>query len=189
MRYPVRLRFLALLAPLACAPLLSACDDNGFLSELILTSDTATVALPGGSVGSALDIARTNTTRLVRSPERLEDSEQWDVALRRDPSGALVLRTYVPVGGGLRGAGIARASEAFEQIEDAPRGDGSYGTAPVPVTEGAVYFIRSRQFTGTGLLCVRYAKVKAVSVDSTAGTARFALVINEGCDDERLLDD
>jgi hypothetical protein len=185
----VRLRFIALLAPLlACAPLLSACDDNGFLSELILSPDTATVALPGASVGSALDIVRVSSNRLVRMPERLEDAEQWDVALRRNEGGALVLRPFRPVGGGLRGAGIAVASEAFEQIEDAPRGDASYGTDPVAVTEGASYFVRSRQFSGTGVVCVKYAKLKAVTVNQAAGTARFAMVINDGCDDERLAD-
>ncbi|HEX6039171.1 hypothetical protein [Longimicrobium sp.] len=185
----MRLRFFALLAPLlACAPLLSACDENGLLSELILSPDTATVALPGASVGSALDIVRTQRDRLVRRPELLEDAEQWDVALRRTEAGTLVLRPFIPVGGGLRGAGLAVSNEAFEQIEDAPRGDGAYGTTPLPVTVNGVYLLRSRQFSGTGFVCVKYAKLKAVAVDEAAGTARFAMVINDGCDDERLAD-
>jgi hypothetical protein len=184
----VRLRLIALLAPLlACAPLLGACDDNGLLSELILSPDTATVALPGSSVGSALDIVRTTSNRLVRMPERLEDAEQWDVALRRTEAGALVLRPYIPVSGA-RGAGLAPTSEAFEQIDEAPRGDGSYSSNPVLVTAGATYFLRSRQFSGNGLVCVKYAKLKVVTVDPAAGTARFAMVINDGCDDERLAD-
>jgi hypothetical protein len=189
-RYPVRLRLIALLAPLlACAPLLSACEENGLLAELILSPDTATVALPGASVGSALDIVRTQRDRLVRRPELLEDAEQWDVALRRNEAGALVLRPFVPVSGsGLRGAGLALASEAFEQIDEAPRGDGAYSTAPVAVSAGASYFLRSRQFSGNGIVCVKYAKLRVVSVDQTAGTARFAMVINDGCDDERLAD-
>lgn len=185
----MRLRFFALLAPLlACAPLLGACDDNGFLSEVILSPDTATVALPGASVGSALDFVRVSSNRLVRMPERLEDAEQWDVALRRNEAGTLVLRPYTPAGGGLRGAGLALATEAFEQIDEAPRGDSSYGSNPLPVTANATYLVRSRQFTGTGLVCVKYAKLKAVTVDNAAGTARFAMVINDGCDDERLAD-
>lgn len=189
MRYPVRLRLIALLAPLlACAPLLSACEENGLLAELILSPDTATVALPGASVGSALDIVRTQRDRLVRRPELLEDAEQWDVALRRNEAGALVLRPFTPVGAGLRGAGLAPATEAFEQIEEAPRGDGAYATTPLPVTAGASYLLRSRQFSSSGIVCVKYAKLKAVTVDQAAGTVRFAMVINDGCDDERLAD-
>lgn len=186
----MRLRFLALLASLmACAPLLSACDDNGFLAELVLSPDTAVVGLPGSSTGSAIDIVRpTAGAQLIRNPERLEDAEQWDVALRRTDAG-LVLRPFQPVGSQLRGAGIAVADRAFEQIDEAPRGDGAYGRDPIPVTANGVYFIRSRQFSSTGIVCVKYAKLKVLALDVAAGTVRFATVINEGCDDERLADD
>lgn len=190
MRYPVRLRFPALLvALLACAPLLTACEDDSFLAELVLTPDTATIGLPGSAQGSAIDIVRaTAGARLVRFPERIEDAEQWDVALRRTPTG-LVLRPFDPVGSQLRGSGLAVASGSFETIDEAPRGDASYSNEDLPLTAGGVYFIRSRQFNSTGIVCVKYAKLRAVDLNVAAGTARFAIVINEGCDDERLADD
>jgi hypothetical protein len=187
MRYPVRLRYFALLLSLfAFAPLLTACED-GLLTDAVVVPDTARIALPGGSTGSAIDIVRpTSGAQLVRFPERVGDAEQWDVALRRSASGGLELRPYQPLGGGSASAGIGVGSGSFETIEEAPRADAAYQTAPLPITANGIYFIRSRQFSGG---CVRYAKARVVELDAAAGTARIALVINLGCDDERLTDD
>jgi hypothetical protein len=191
MRYPVRLRSLALLLPLiACAPLLVACEDDGFLTDAVILPDTARISLPGGSTGSAIDIVRPNSaSQLVRFPERVVDAEQWDVALRRTDAGGLELRPYQPLGGGSSGAGIAVGSGSFETIEKAPRGTAAYQRDPLPIAVNGVYFIRSRQFSGGGIACVRYAKLRVLELDAAAGTARIALVINVGCDDERLTDD
>lgn len=185
----MRLRFLALLAALACAPLLTACEENGFLADLVLSPDTVTIGLPGSAEGSALDIVRaTAGARLVRNPERLEDAEQWDVSLRRTDAG-LVLRPFDPVGSQLAGAGLAVASGDFDAIEDAPRGNSSYSSEDLPLAANGVYFVRSRQFPSGGIPCVKYAKLKVLELNAAAGTVRFAAVINEGCDDERLADD
>lgn len=188
----MRLRFLALLAPLlACAPLLSACEDSGFLAELILSPDTAVIGLPGTTVaeGSAIDFVRaTGDFDLVRRPELVADAESWDLALRSTSSG-LVFRPFTPVASQLRGAEIAVTTRAFDAIEDAPRGDGDYDSAPVPVTLNGVYLVRSRQFISNGVVCVHYAKMRVLEVNTALPTVRVAVVINEGCDDERLADD
>jgi hypothetical protein len=186
----VRLRYFALLASLlACAPLLTACNDNGFLAELVLSPDTAVIGLPGSAQGSAIDIVRaTAGARLVRFPERLDDAEQWDVTLRRTDAG-LVLRPFDPVGSQLAGAGVAVAARDFDAIQDAPRGNASYSDEDLPLAANGVYFIRSRQFSSSGIVCVKYAKLKVLALDAAAGTVQFAMVINEGCDDERLADD
>lgn len=190
MEFPVRLRFSALMVLLlACAPLLSACEDNGFLGQLVVSVDTVVVGLPGGNAeGSAVDIVRGESLSLLRNPEQVADAERWDVALRRTDAG-LVLRPFAPVASSFRGAGITVATQAFDAIEKAPRGTSSYGTDPVPVTPGAVYILRSRQFNSGGIICVKYAKLRVEAVDEAAGTVRLALLINEGCDDERLAED
>jgi hypothetical protein len=187
----VRLRFLALLASLlACAPLLSACEDGNLLGTLILSADTTAIGLPGGNAeGSAIDIVRSSGDfDLVRNPERLTDAEQWDLALRRTSAG-LVFRPFTPVASTLRGAGITVATRGFADVEKAPRGTSAYSSDPVPVTQGGVYLLRSRQFLSGSSVCVKYAKIQVLEIDQALSTVRFAVVINEGCDDERLADD
>ena len=187
----MRLRYFALLASLlACTPLLSACGDNGLLAELILSPDTAVIGLPAGNAsGSAIDFVRASGDfDLVRNPERVADAEQWDIALRSTASG-LVFRPFVPVASNLRGSEISVATRSFDDIDDAPRGNSSYTREPVPVTANGVYLVRSRQFTSSGVLCVKYAKMRVLELNTALQTVRVAVVINEGCDDERLSDD
>lgn len=187
----MRLRLFALLASLlACAPLLSACDDGGLLAELILSPDTAVIGLPAGNAaGSAIDIVRASGDfDLVRNPERLTDAEQWDVALRSTAAG-LVFRPFVPVASALAGAEIAVSTRSFDDLDKAPRGTATYTREPVPVTANGVYLLRSRQFTSSGVLCVKYAKMRVLELNAALQTVRVAVVINEGCDDERLADD
>jgi hypothetical protein len=187
----VRLRLFALLASsLACAPLLGACDDSGLLAELILSPDTAVIGLPAGNAGgSAIDFVRAGGDfDLVRNPETVADAEQWDIALRSTPAG-LVFRPFVPVASNLRGAEIAVANRSFDDLDEAPRGNSTYTREPVPVTANGVYLVRSRQFTSSQVLCVKYAKMRVLELNAAAQTVRVAVVINEGCDDERLADD
>ncbi len=188
----MRLRFLALLASLfACAPLLSACEDSGFLATLILSADTTAIGVPGGNAeGSAIDIVRSSGDfDLLRNPEQLTDAEQWDLALRRTAGGGLVFRPFTPVASSLRGAGIIVSNRGFLELDEAPRGTTAYGTDPLPVTLNGVYLLRSRQFLSGSALCVKYAKLQVLEINQAASTVRFAIVINEGCDDERLTDD
>lgn len=187
----MRLRLFALLASLlACAPLLSACDDSGLLAELILSADTAVIGLPAGNAaGSAIDLVRASGDfDLVRNPETVADAEQWDIALRSTAAG-LVFRPFSPVASQLRGAEIAVSTRAFDDLDDAPRGNSTYTRDPVPVTPNGVYLLRSRQFTSSSVFCVKYAKMRVLEVNAALQTVRVAVVINEGCDDERLADD
>lgn len=189
----MRLRILVpIVSLLAVVPLLAACDDDGLLQDAVISADSADLGLPGSaSRGSALDLVRTSANAtLVRRPERLADAQQWDVAVRRTPSGAFVLRQYDAEGTGVRGAGIAVTTQSFDAIEEAPRSLAAYTfNGDVPLSANGVYFFRSRQFGGgIGLVCVKYAKARVVALDPAAGEVRLALVINENCDDERLSD-
>jgi hypothetical protein len=188
----VRLRSLGFIVSLlAIAPVLGACDDGSLLQDAIITPATVTLGLPGSpTLGSALDLVRSSSgDPLVRRPERLQDAEEWDVALRRTEAGALVLRPFDALGTGANGAGIRVADRAFDAIDEAPRGNTAYSREDVPLTLNGVYLLRSRQFAGGASLCVKYAKAQVVELDVPAGRARITLAINENCDDERLSDD
>lgn len=173
-----------LLPFLALGPALAACGDSTGVQRLIL-SDTLTVGVPGavGNPASAIDLVRIAPPyTLLRRPEQIADAQQWDFALR-ESGGGLALRPYAPEGGGLRGAGIALSSTDYDRLERAPRGTGPYTYATMPLTEGATYVVRSRQYGGG---CAKYGKLKVVDLDAAEGTARIALTLNDGCEDERL---
>lgn len=181
---------LLLSAFLASSALLGACGDDPFLPEVLITTDTVTLTIPGTTAPSALDLARVQEPfTLLRRPELLQDADEWDIALRRS-DGGLAFRPYHSPGSPLRGAGIATTPDDYDSITEAPRGDNAYVTQLVAATAGGVYFFRSRQYpTGLGGICVNYAKAKVLEVDPAAGTVRLAIVLNDNCDDERLVRD
>lgn len=176
----------AVLLLLALAPLAACGDATGL--ELSLASDTVTVAVPDAPSGeaTAIDLVRTAPPfTLLRRPERVEDAEQWDFALRRS-GGTLALRPYDPLSPALRGAGIAVATRDYDQLDRAPRGTGPYGTETIELTEGTTYVARSRQYGGG---CANYAKFKVVDLDVAAGTVELAVTLNDRCEDDRLAED
>jgi hypothetical protein len=187
MHFPRRIDLL--IATFASVALLSACEDNPYLAEAIISSDTVTLALPGEGRYSALDIARAFPgAPLLRAPETLADAEQWDVGLRLN-DGVFSLRANELTGNplGLRGAGIGSSGIPFETIDKAPSDLGAYASKLVAIVVGQTYVIRSRQFV-LGGHCHKFAVTKVLAADVAAGTARLALKVNELCGDERLSD-
>lgn len=187
----MRLRLFALLlSAAALAPLMSACEDNGFLTEVIISQDTVTVGLPGSGRRSALDLARTTLgAPLLRAPETLADASEWDVGLRRSEAGVFSLRPNQLTGTGLRAAGILLSTTPFDDLEKAPRSTSEYSTERVALAVGSTYVLRSRQFAVGFSVCQKYAAIKVMALDQAAGTAELAIKINENCNDERLQDD
>lgn len=184
-------RFAVLLSVLlASGVMMGACGDDPLFPDVALTTDTVTLTVPGTDLPSALDLVRIQPPfTLLRRPELVRDAGEWDIALRREGA-ALVLRPYEAPGSPYRGAGVALASQDYDRIADAPRGNSSYSATGVAATQGGAYFMRSRQYpTSSGQLCVNYAKAKLLSLDAAAGTAQVAIVLNDNCDDERLKDD
>jgi hypothetical protein len=174
------------IAALALGTALSACDGEPLLSPQIV-SDTVTIAVPDAPSGlaSAIDLVRIAPPyTLRRRPEQLQDSQQWDFALRRT-DGGLALRPIVPVGGG-RGAGLARSGTDWDALTSAPRPVQAYLFETVPLEEGATFVARSRQYGGSGMACVKFAKLQVLALDVVAGTAHLRVVVNENCEDERL---
>jgi hypothetical protein len=185
----VRSALLALLVGFPLLAALTACDDPLARGPVLLLQDTVVIAVPaeGDSRPSAIDLIRDQAPGLLRFPERAEHAGQWDFALRR-VGGGLALRTFDSGLGGPR-PGIAESGEPFEQMTAAPVSSARYVSDPVVLSEGASYYLRSRQGNVFGLTCVRFARMRVLTLDVAAGTAELALAVNDGCSDERLTPD
>jgi hypothetical protein len=185
----VRLSLFVLVLVLPLASALSACEGNSLFGEPRLRTDTVTIAAPtpGGTLPTGIDLIRQNFIEpIVSFPETTADANRWDFVVRQS-GGQLVLRSFVPVGGGA-GAGASRATRDFDQIREAPRSGSTYGNADVPLVLNATYLLRSRPWSNGYQRCQTYAKAKVVALDVEAQTVRLAVVLNANCDDERLDD-
>lgn len=158
---------------------LGACDDPLGLGDPEIAADSIDlrVAQLNADTPSAIDILTRPPG--LRYPERSVDAQEWDVQLRRS-GGSLILAPFTLLGGS-RAAGVRLATEAFLEIDEAPRRRADYSIEPITLQEGATYFIRSRN-----LNCVKFGALKVVDLDVAEGTGRFAIRSNTVCDDERL---
>lgn len=183
----MRSALLCLLVGLPVLATLAACDDPVTRQPVLLLQDTVVIAVPvqGDARPSAIDMVREVEVGLLRFPERPEHAGHWDFALRRVDSG-LALRT-LDSGIGRPRPGIGESGEPFEQMTAAPLSSARYVSDPVPLSEGATYYLRSRQGTQFGMACVRFGRMRVLSLDVAAGTAELALAVNDGCNDERLV--
>lgn len=185
----VRLSLLGLVLVLPFAGALSACEGNSFFGDPRLRADT--VALAAASSAStratAIDLVpRGLGGPLVAFPETPADADRYDFTVRQ-VGGQLVLRPFVPLGGG-SGAEIGRSARDFDVLRKAPRSGADYGEEAVPLELNATYIMRSRPW-GNGIQrCQTYAKAKVTALDAVAQTVSLAVVLNENCDDERLAD-
>lgn len=183
------MRFLVL-AVFASIGLLAACDDTtNFFAEPLLYTDTVEIAAPGSALGlpSALDVT-ISAGGVVggRFPERQEDAEQWDVALRVR-NGALV---FLPAPAlGLRSrAAITRAlpNETYATLIEAPGRSAFVTDSAVLVQQGSVYAVRSRDDQGGISACPQYAKIQPLTVDVAQQRVRLQVTTNQRCSDPRL---
>jgi hypothetical protein len=173
------------------AALLGACGDaTGVGANPNILQDTVLLAAPSqtnSALPSALDVlSNGGAVGGVRFPERPEDAEQWDVAIRLR-GGELFFAPPASLGFtnfSLRRAGITDpiTDQSFEDIRDAP-GSARYVTdRAVPIRAGASYVIRSR----TSGRCTTFAKVQPLQVDVAAGTVQLRYAASLFCGDTRL---
>lgn len=186
----MRFRIAALVLLLPLASVLAACDDPFGGQELLLATDTLTLAAPSVDsvrLGSAIDLLRGNA---VVFPERISDAfpqSNWDLALRV-ADGQLLLRP-LPTDERRVGARITRArSVSFAESDRAPESTDEYEPETVRLELGRVYFVRSRTYGQVGVRCVNYAKIEPLELNAAAGTARLAVASNGTCNDRRLAD-
>jgi hypothetical protein len=165
----------------------AACDDDLGLDEWSATPDTITLySLSRPDLinqPSAYDFINHVVLR-VESPN---STGNWDVALREE-GGQLAL---VPAAG-FQGQ-VSRAALTvipnltFEELDEAPEDTARYATTPFIVTPGQVLVVRTRRTACAFSSAVRFGKIKIIDVNQTAGTVRFAAVVNPFCNDRSLV--
>lgn len=115
-------------------------------------------------------------------------SGNWDMALT-EQGGELVLMPPGVIETVETTAGITLSQTPFDQLREAPRSRSVYNDSTVvPIREGQVYIVRSRQvrnpFFGS---CVYFAKVEAIRVDLDEGSFLFRFIANPNCNDPALV--
>jgi hypothetical protein len=75
----------------------------------------------------------------------------------------------------------------FEELDEAPEDTGSYSAAPVILQPGQVMVVRTRRAPCAFSNSVRFGKLKVISVDAAAGSARFSTITNPFCNDRALI--
>jgi hypothetical protein len=111
----------------------------------------------------------------------------WDVALGETSQGLVLIPAGAFQGIESRAAVALTAATTLAEVLEAPRDTAAYRREAVPLTEGAVYVIRTRRGICGFETGVRYAKIKAIEVDAAAGTLRFEYVRNPYCDDRSFV--
>lgn len=169
----------------------TACDDGLDLIDESWTAAVDTVTLYTVDVPAYQGLPAAFDIR-VRRTQRVEDPSatgSWDFALAGGGAEPLAL---VPLGAFFdvsSSAGIATISgESFDQLDRAPGDTAAYvRTAPVILSDGAIYVVRSRQFSCGGAAASNFAKMEALDVDQDAGTFRFRVTANPRCNDRALV--
>jgi len=179
-------------APLALFVLLSlaACGEpTGLTTSPLMARDSIEVAAPTAeeTLATAFDVKVMGPfIGGPRHPERAEDADQWDIAVR-ERNGVL---QFVPAGaiGSMFRPGITQpiTGVGFHGLEEAPRGTGEFVTTEgVPIQPGAVYVVRSREGLGFGA-CVQFSKIEVLSLATDPVRVRMRLATNANCYDTRL---
>ncbi|MDH5588862.1 MAG: hypothetical protein OEZ65_03480 [Gemmatimonadota bacterium] len=179
----------ALVATLAILAMgaLSACGDDPFAVRWSADPDTVllySLGRPELNLVAGYDFFNRRAVR-VESPDA---TGSWDVAVdTRD--GRIVLVTPQVLGVDSK-AGIATMEGlTFDEVTEAPADTTAYVTdVAVPMTEGAVYVVRTNRRPGAfGSRCAFYAKMQALNVDVTAQTLTFVFDGARACNSRDLV--
>jgi hypothetical protein len=136
------------------------------------------------SLPSAFDFVSGLPTRI----DAPSTGANFDLVLA-DQGGTLVLVPNATIQARTVGAGVVAVSATFESLVEAPKDTTLYKkTGSFPVVPGAIYLVRSRDAgcsaLGGGFF---YAKVEALALNLTRGSATFRFVRNPTCDDRALI--
>ena len=134
---------------------------------------------------SAFDLVAARGRGLPRTV-RVDQTEQWDIAfaiLEGEP-------VWLPRGffEGIRpSSGITRLDGDFDDITSVPGNSEEYEEEePVPISEGAVYAIRSRTDPALSLPCRVFGKVRVLLLEGIPPQIDFETVWNPNCDDTNV---
>lgn len=170
----------------------TACGDptSGFFDPAMV-SDTVDIGVAGiAPEGMASALAVTASGGFIdgpRFPERAIDAGNWDFALgvRDDQIVFLPPRAF-----GFDGrAGIIGplTGRTLADLRDVPSPADFQTDTPIPVSEGEVYVVRSREFSSGFGGCVQYGKFEPIDVDAESGVVRIVIETNARCYDTRLV--
>lgn len=112
------------------------------------------------------------STRAVRT----DQTSRWDFLVGRE-DGNFQFRPRSVVLDVSSTAGLQRMSVGFGELSMAPE-NGYTTDDPVPIEEGAVYAVRSRQQTAG---CLRFLKLEVLAVDAQAGSVDVRYLGNPNC--------
>ncbi len=166
----------------------AACNDN--LGPLQWSDVPDTVTLYSAS-RPALTGLESGFDFTGPRPVVLESSstgQSFDVVLT-DQNGAFSLLPSGALLGAVTRAGIASVTaDSLKAIQKAPTDTAAYQQkAPVRMTPGSFFVVRSRRVSCLLTTGSYYAKLQVISVDPAAGTMKFAYVRNPSCGDQTLI--
>jgi hypothetical protein len=167
----------------------AACDDAFGPGTWDATPDTVTLysASRAEYVGfsSVVDITTVPVGALPL--EAAGVTGNWDFALTEGPAGLELAPASVFAGLDSRARIAVIANTTLDAVRQAPRDTAQYSAQPVPIEAGNVYVVRSRRTSCTGASGYRYAKLRSVEIDETAGVYRFEIVRNPYCDNRSFI--
>ena len=178
------------------AALASACESNDFNIDPLLATDTIELATPTSRVALPTAVDLTATDGFIsggRFPERVQDAEQWDLALRQ-VDGQLRLVPAGSIGlsdaGGKSRAAITEAltGRTFASVREAPARKDFVTDRGVALRQGEVYVARSRLVPCGFTASEQYSKIQPLEVDVAEQRVRLQIVTNGRCGDPRLVE-
>lgn len=177
------------LVPLAVL-IVAACDDPYGPARWNADPDTLLVFSASRDIhigrASAVDI--TSLPVAVLPLEAPGVTGNWDIALV-DVGGGLALAPAASFQGLESRAriGVLR-DRVLDDVKEAPRDTSAFTAEPIALRAGDVYLVRSRRASCGGVSSgYRYAKLRPVTIDETAGTLRFEIVVNPYCDNRSFV--
>lgn len=160
---------------------LVACGDDPFAFDWIDVPDTVllySLARPELNLVSAFSFFQGVPVRI----EAPEATGSWDMAVDTR-AGDIVLLPPQALGVDGIAAITSLPDMVLTDVTEAPRDTLVYvDDAPVPVTAGTVYVIKTNRSPGSfGSSCVYYAKLRPIVIDPAGGTLTFEFVTNPIC--------
>jgi hypothetical protein len=164
--------------------LAGACSSTTGLPPATLTNVVDTVALYALR-GTPINVPSAYSVQ-TRSSVRIDQSVALDFAFDYDSVGEPAFFTT----GALRlgtGSGLQPVSTAFDAVTSAPT-TGYVTDRPTAIAPGSVLLVASRPLTCVyGTTVSLYAKLRVLTVDSTAKRVNFAILVNQNCGYHDLL--
>lgn len=177
MTYPGRLTVqLLIIATVA------SCGDS-FEPFFTLVPAPEEVVLHDFMTGDLLDPAAFDLFN--RSAIRTDQSTSWDFVFAVDPVLGPTLEPRGSVVGVESDAGIQPSSVEFDLLTMAPEG-GYTKSESVPIAEGMVLVVRSRQTLAFTTRCRVYGKLEIVSIEGTPAMTTIRYVVNPNCEQRNL---